>query len=340
MIKIDRTIIRGIEACGRKEELRHYLQRAVELEHATIPPYLTAMYSLVPGKNDAIAELIRSIVVEEMLHMTRAANILVAIGGSPQISTPAFVPHYPGPLPMGIGGQLIVSIKAFSQDLVKNVFMVIEEPEDPIHVRTLAAAQPQYATIGEFYAALRDKICDLGDKVFVVGPDKQVLTWFASTLLFPVVDTTSAAKSIHLIVREGEGTHTDPFESPGEPAHYYRFGEIYHGRKLIQTSDGYAWGGDPVPFDPAGVYPMIDNPRPSDYPPGSHAAQLSDMFTYSYSCLLNALHQSFNGAPQTIDAAIGLMYQLRLQAQTLMSTPISPGGTQTAGPVFRYVTRQ
>jgi Ferritin-like len=342
MLKIDPNIIRGVLACRSKEELRYYLQRAVELEHATIPPYLTAMYSLIPGKNDEIAALIRSIVIEEMLHMTIAANVLVAIGGCPQINHQGFIPTYPGPLPMGIGHDLVVPIKPFSKALVWDVFMRIEEPEHPIPVEPpeALAAEPEYATIGQFYAAIRKKIGELGDAIFVVGPERQVLSWFDSELLFPIVDVKSADRAIRIIVTQGEGTRSDPFESPDEPAHFYRFGETYWGRKIIEVAGRFAYAGDPVPFDEGGVYPMIDNPSPSDYPPGSHVAMLSDTFSYGYSTLLNALHQAFNGSPRAIDAAIGMMYQLRLQAQTLMTTPVRPGSERTAGPVYRYVASE
>ncbi len=340
MIKIDRKVIRGIRSCRQKEHLHRYLQNAVELEHSTMPPYLTAMYSLVPGANDEIAALIQSIVIEEMLHMTISANIMVAVGGSPQINNPKFVPRYPAKLPMGIGEDLVVPIKRFSKHLVEHVFRKIEAPEDPIPVEGRAAREREYATVGEFYAAIQNKISDLGDKIFVVGAKSQVLSWFDDDLLFPIVSVESANKAIDIVVTQGEGTHASPFESPGQPAHYYRFGEIYHGKKIIKTETGYAYHGDPVPFDRKGVYPMIDNPSPSDYAPGSQVAMLSQAFSFSYSALLNALHQSFNGSPQTIDTAVALMYQLRLQAQTLMSTPIQQGKKRTAGPVFQYVTSQ
>ena len=42
-----------------------------------------------------------------------------------------------------------------------------------------------------------------------------------------------AKHGIDIIVQEGEGTSTDPFQSPGDPAHYYKFGEISDGRKII-----------------------------------------------------------------------------------------------------------
>src|SRR5579864_6264652 len=114
------------------EGLHRALQHAIELAHSTIPPYLYALYSLDPVRNATIYSLILSIVLEEMLHMSLACNILNAIGGSPVIDHPQFIPQYPGPLPGAVESQLIVPLARFSLDLVKNVFMVIEEPETPL----------------------------------------------------------------------------------------------------------------------------------------------------------------------------------------------------------------
>ena len=43
-----------------------------------------------------------------------------------------FVPTYPGKLPMAIDQDLTVELRKYSLDQVKNVFMSIEEPEEPI----------------------------------------------------------------------------------------------------------------------------------------------------------------------------------------------------------------
>jgi len=375
MLKIAPKYVLGLRQCTAKEDLYFYLQKAVELEHATIPPYLTAMYSLIPGRNDEISAIIRSVVVEEMLHMTIAANILIAIGGRPTINQPGFIPKYPGPLPMSIGDGLIVPIKAFSKDVAKNVFMAIEAPEDPIEIRKglLGAADVGWHTIGQFYQALQEKICELGDGSFTVGAEEQVLSWFDPKENFPIVDANSAVKAIEVIVNEGEGTSTSPFvpqdpkascediirahqrlgkghklsftppvrgtQRSEEVAHYYLFEEIYEGRKIESDGqDGYAFSGPEIPFDEEGVYPMIENPSQDDYPPGSMLATLSNSFSYGYSNLLNSLHESFNGNPNVMKRAIGLMYQLKLDAQKLMAMPISPDSNQTAGPVFRYIT--
>ncbi|MHB8672026.1 MAG: ferritin-like domain-containing protein, partial [Acidimicrobiales bacterium] len=45
--------------------LRRHLQWAIELEHATIPPYLCGLYSIKEGSNQEAVEVIRSVFVEE-----------------------------------------------------------------------------------------------------------------------------------------------------------------------------------------------------------------------------------------------------------------------------------
>ena len=339
MIRLQRRVVEAVRSAANPADLYPWLQSAIELEHSTIPPYLTAMFSLKPGTNDDIARLIRSIVVQEMLHMTIAGNILIAIGGSPSINAPSFVPEYPGPLPLSIGGSgFVVGIEPFSKPLVQNVFMTIEEPEHPIPVIAFAAAGPvpDFATIGEFYAALKKKLAEFPDSTYG-HVDRQVLQWFPAGVLFPIVNGASAGRAIDIIVDQGEGTSTDPFSSPGNPAHYYKFGEIFFGRMIVKTAGGFAYAGDPVPFDPAGVYPMRANPKIHYFEPGTTARIKIEQFSYAYSSLLNALHTTFNGQPTQISTAIGLMYELKMIAVSLMQTPLGDGSNMTAGPSFEYI---
>lgn len=344
MIKINQKIIRGIQSAARAADLHYYLQEAVKLEHATIPPYLTAMFSFRPGANLRIAELIHSIVIEEMLHMTISANILIAIGGHPQINTPDFIPTYPGPLPMNIG-DLIVGIEAFSIELTKNTFMAIEEPENPIPIRTgaLAAGEPEFSTIGQFYAAIQEKIRELGEGIFVnkTAPPQVVDNkWFPPKKLFVIEGVETACKGIDVITTEGEGTSSSPFQSPGDPAHYYKFGEIVAGRELVRTRDGFAYAGAPILFDPSGIWPLRSNCKIADFPLGSQARTRIEQYAYSYSTLLNALHQAFNHDPSKLDAAIGMMYDLRVMAVALMQTDTGDKTGQTVGPSYEYVQVQ
>ena len=345
MIKLQPGIISGIRAATSADELWVYLQNAIELEHSTIPPYLTAMFSLKPGTNREIAQHIRGIVIEEMLHMTIAANILIAIGGSPAINQPDFVPKYPGPLPMNIG-DLQVGIEAFSIGLVKGTFMDIEEPENPIPVQVglAATAAPQFATIGAFYDAIKDQLRALGQSIFVqTGAPPQVVNanWFDADRLFTITDVETACRAIDIIKREGEGTSDSPFEGlDGVPAHFYRFGEIAAGKELVKTDTGFAYGGTPVVFNGDGVWPLRPNCKIGDFAQGTQARTRIDAFAYDYSALLNALHNAFNGDPAQLDTAIALMYDLRVSAVALMETDTGDGSGQTVGPSFEYVDRQ
>ena len=65
---------------------------------------------------------------------------------------------------MSIGGQR-VELKQMSIDQC-HVFMAIEEPDDPIARRP----HPDQATIGDFYAAVIDKIGELGADAFSRRP--------------------------------------------------------------------------------------------------------------------------------------------------------------------------
>ncbi len=76
-------MITAVRPIGTLAELRDHLQYAIGLELTTIPAYLCALYTIVPGANTAAYEVIESVVLEEMLHMALAANVLNAIGGAP-----------------------------------------------------------------------------------------------------------------------------------------------------------------------------------------------------------------------------------------------------------------
>lgn len=61
------------------EYTRKLLQKALQIEHSTIPLYLTSLYS-IRNQSSFEATVLRSVVMEEMLHMVQAANALNAIG--------------------------------------------------------------------------------------------------------------------------------------------------------------------------------------------------------------------------------------------------------------------
>ena len=66
---------------------------------------------------------------------------------------------------------------------------------------------------------------------------------------------------------------------------------------------------------------MDDDPKAAKYREGSRSRRLADQFNYAYTMLLNALHRAFNGEPGRIEAAMGVMYELRFLAQQVLATP-------------------
>ncbi|MEM7130275.1 MAG: ferritin-like domain-containing protein [Chloroflexota bacterium] len=328
------------------DDLRNALQTAIELEHATIPTYLAAYWSIKPGKNQEVAAIIRSVVIEEMLHMALACNLLNAVGGSPNIDSPTFVPTYPGPLPGGLHPDLTVSLKKCSIEQIRDVFMVIEQPGesgDPVVHHPL--------TIGWFYDLIKEAIVRLNNQqlIFTGERRRQITDWPGNVPgnLIAVTDPASALAAIDEIVEQGEGASPiNPEDGYDELAHYYKFSEIVQGCRIELTEDGFSYTGAAIPFDPDGVYPMIDNPNVDELPPDSLVERRAQEFNQTYATFLKAMHDMANGQPETMKDVVGMMYNLSIQGRRLMQTPISLTEQKpTAGPTFqlpepRYFTIQ
>ena len=112
-------------------DLRDHLQYAIGLELTTVPAYLCALYSISPGANSAACETIQSVVLEEMLHMALAANVLNAIGGTPSTGRLATVPS---PVPstrrrrsLSTRDRQKIHLQAFSPAALDD-FIAIEQP--------------------------------------------------------------------------------------------------------------------------------------------------------------------------------------------------------------------
>lgn len=343
MLTIEPRYVAAARSASSAADLYGLLQDAIRLEHATIPPYLTAAYSLKFGVNTAIRMTIANIAEEEMLHMAIVANVLNAIGGRVELDKPGFVPNYPATLPMNIGSGLVVGLRKFSKGLVHDVFMKIEESENPIHFPSFVtvAAAPTFATIGTFYRAVIEKIQELGDAIFTGDPGRQVIVdaGFPSEQLFAITDVNTAVRALERIVKEGEGTTTLPFDDESEPAHYYRFEEIYRGRELVSdpnAENGFSFTGAEIRFEPADVWDIPDDPKAADYPVGSEERDKVDSFNRAYSDLLRTLQRTFDGDPTQIGDAISAMNLIRRMAKNIVAITDPNTGKQLGLP-FEFV---
>lgn len=350
MLRVQQTLVQRLLQAKTQADLYEFIRAAIQLEHSTIPPYLAALYSLKPGTNTEAASIITSIVREEMLHMTIAANLLIALGGRPDFSAKGFVPSYPGSLPMQVDDDLQVGLRPCSKELLYGTFMRIEQPAKPLKLKLKDgstsnypdAATGTYPTIGDFYATLLKMLESMdvhwGSASAQVTPETTGTKWFRETDWFPITSLDSARRAVDIIVSEGEGATNEPVDGDGDPAHFYRFGEIYYGARLIQNADqSWSYTGAEVPFDESAVFPMRANSKMSGYPQGTRARVLVDEFNQAYMQILLGLDAVFDGQPKRLNEVLGLMYQLRILAYEVLSQPDPTSPAYSTGLTFEYV---
>lgn len=331
--------------------LRTHLQWALSGELSVVPPYLCAMYSIRDPTSAAYA-VIRSVVMEEMLHIMQVANLLNAIGGKPSLAKSA-IPTYPGfALHNAVGGPFI-QLKPFSPDLARSVFMALEQP-DP--APSMPVPGTTFATVGQFYRAIElgFEVCaaKFPGKLFT-SPGRQLTdTYFGpgGGQLIKVTDIPSAKLAIREIREQGEGADSPrhPHEDPEPFGGYEHYGprrdgtygpilgvgwEMSHYRKFQDL----ATGRTPSPA----TYPMQPNPSVQGF--SGTTRELAILFNTVYTWLLRALELLFGTAREEWFFAIAfpmMRFALRPLAILLMQTPLQsaadPSSGPNAGPPFRF----
>jgi len=341
------------------DQLHHYLYVAMQLEHATIPPYLMALYSIDadPKINALAKEHLRSIVVEEMLHLTLAANILNAVGGEPNLTDPGFVPSYPACLPDG-EKDFQVDLRPFSHAAI-DTFLKIERPEQipsgksrlvrrPRGAMSLSLKPPDsddmhYYSIGEFYAAIADGLrClheKMGDVLFPKGREhrqvKREAYYSGGGECCPVGDLDSALWAINLIKDQGEGYDAGVFDDEGELSHFYRFDELKKGKRYKKTDKAGQPSGEELHVDWGAVYPVKVNPRLADYVDWPDLYKLSASFNETYAKFLALITEAYKGKPELLkEAEIQMMTVIKNKMLELIHIPIRGMDCVNAAPTF------
>lgn len=343
------------------DELKEFLHRAMQLEHATIPPYMTALYSIKPGVNQAATQILRVIVVEEMLHLTIAANILNAVGGTPDLASPGFAVSYPTPLPDG-ETDFQVSIQAFSREALAT-FLKIERPaQRPHHLvgkglierktspHTIAlGSHPRHEnlhfySIGEFYSTITEGIKYLeaearraGTTIFTGDTSRQITSEYyysAGGELFPVTDLKSALEAIELIIEQGEGDGGGIYDDDEhELAHYYRFDELVKGRYYLKGNRPGHPTGPQLQVDWEGAYPLKPNLKVADIE-DPELLEAATAFNTRYGEFLQLLTRAYNGEPRLLLEAVPIMFEFRNMILELIRNPLPNHPGMNGGPTY------
>lgn len=343
-----------------KQELSKWLHTAMTLELSTIPLYMTPLISIKPGKNRVPANILRGVMMEEMLHLSLAGNLLSAIGGR-ACFTADNVPSFP--LALAFNGKRFkdrefeANLGPFSPANIET-FTQIELPEGWGEHPELAAVQqidvPGY-TIGEFYEALSNKLETLcktygPTAVFSGNVEHQLgldYYWGGGGSPIVITDLASARRAIQVIVTQGEGSRHNVydddqqyFSQPNEVSHFFRFREIQFGRHY-QAGDNphQAPTGQAFEVDYNEVYPILSNPKSTDYALDPAMSALNEQFNHLYSLMLYQIAEALNGAAGAMYTAIlNSMHDMTATALTMVATPIAndPQGRNGA-PSFEWI---
>lgn len=328
----DRTIVELMAVPTEDHDitwLEDSLQAAVKLEFFTLPPYLCAEWSLKGGANAHISQSIHVVLREEMLHFGLMCNLVTAIGKVPRINTAGRVPTYPNSMPGGVNPRLRVSLRALSTDAAKR-FMEIEFPESgPV---TFAE---EFPTIGAFYTAIQEAFDRLNPSL---SETNQIAGPLGLTKLRSPAEVRDAIK---LIKQQGEGSKDSPEDTgPTDLAHYYRFGEMHHLRKLIKDSRTGKWGFTGDPIELGEIRPMAEIP-PGGYKPEDVSVEVNQMllnFDRTYTEMLGQLQTAWeSGNAASLRAAVGTMIDMQGIGTDLMDVQI-PGRAENYGPCFRLAS--
>jgi hypothetical protein len=341
-------VSRSVALTKTREQLIHLLTEAAELEHNLLCSYIYAAASLKKpkdGLSGPMAEAaarwrsaIMSIAVEEMTHLTLVNNLLVAIGGAARFDRPNF-PVAEGYHP----ARIVIRLERFNRSTLQH-FIFLERPPDSDVVESpdylpkmeyartsvvsgVAPGTLDYDTVGEFYANIRQLICDLsedlGSELFVnPSGDRQIGPALVNLPGVRIIrDRATALAAVNTIVDQGEGASRND-----EHSHFSRFRGIqdeWRSTGLKDFDPAFPAATSPALRKPVGdaVHRVwITNPQ---------AADILDVANAGYGLMLNCLEQAYSPLLDAtrkpfIEAALHLMKAIIALSEQLARLPAGP----------------
>jgi hypothetical protein len=331
-----------------REQLVYLLTQACELEHGLMCEYLFAQFSLKRSIDEGVTAdqlkrilawegAIVGVVMQEMLHLALATNLLTAIGAPPHFSRPNF-PILSGWYPDGVQIDLV----RFGERALRH-FIYLERPEGMDledaegfgaleHARPLMhdgdlMAEPQpWQTVGHLYrgveSGLRHLVERYGEREVFIGPRRAQARWqaFGWSEITPINNLEHAQRAIDHIVEQGEGARGD-----WRTAHFGIFVGILEELRTMREADP---GFEPArnvlpayvhrPDDADGPVALIEDPL---------TARVGDLFDATYETALQALGRYFVHTTESNEQVTTLAYV----SKRLMSRGLRPLGIALTG---------
>ncbi|MCU1350248.1 MAG: hypothetical protein JWO56_3278, partial [Acidobacteria bacterium] len=339
---------------GSRKALLSYLTVACEIEQGLCLQYLFTAFSLKDDFSEGGISTLEQltavrrwkadlflIAAQEMLHLTQAANLSTAAGGTVQLGRPNFPQgkdYYPTQLPW--------QLAAFSSETIAR-YVCYERPSDealarmhwasfdgtPIlaiyeDIRSEAAPGPfadlpaqrpararDAATVGEIYEAIAEAFQVLPD--VIIGPEEAQIDGrkVDFTQVVKVLSRDDARAAVELIIHQGEGT-----KSERQDSHFGVFLHIYNQFVDFQKADPSFQPVRPVCTNPLSKL-HVDNTFPGwRLIDNKSTRAVNDLCSSVYETMLLMLYRFF-ATPAHEEAA-----QRKLSAAFLrvMTTVIKP----------------
>jgi hypothetical protein len=279
-------------------DVHTHLEYAVNLEMWTIPYYMTVMYS-VEDTSDPAFRLVQSVVHQEMLHAELAANVYNSFQpardlriGPFQYTKEGGIPHLDFALdPEAVRkyGEPDARLGGLDRTRIGTMCLIeLPESQPPLP----GPDQTEYATIGDFYTALRSGMRQHEDSVRGNHRQTDHFGRFYRDLSHTTVTAdrrhglSQAMDLIDVITEQGEGrTNTDEVIPPP-----YR-----------NTADGYDSSSSHFEKFNAIRDALLSGRAPRTYPlePEGDGTDPREILAANFEALISTIRDIFNGRQPT-----------------------------------------
>lgn len=202
-------------AAWTKKEVQRHARVAAAVELYTVPFYTTVMTSVIDDTSEAY-NIIRGVLIEEMMHLQLAANLCLALDTPPGFQ----LPNYDIPVYFLNPGATLDADMGPLDDKSLGAMLAIETPEQVVDDGTRKKGPDfPYSSIGEMYDALICGIKEVGADQFSWTAENQQERWAAQRYPQIIASLDDAETAVKAIEAQGEGGTLPPNASAPEDFH-------------------------------------------------------------------------------------------------------------------------
>jgi hypothetical protein len=295
-----------------KELVQEHAKAAVSVELYTLPIYITALASIKDKASESYA-LIRSVMMEEMLHLELSANLCLALDTTPSFTAPIYgvnIPYIKSFDPVTGDRRFLKATLGSLNKITLNTMLDIESPESGQSKQKIDHTNPQYPynSIGEMYEAIIFGIRYVGEDKFSWSTVNQQMYWSKSGTneeLYPQIirNYNDAKDAIGTIIEQGEGKQISPF--PSSPYKKENFPVANKYQLIGESNDSSPYAA----FSHFGRFVQLKNNGLPEVYEGTQRpdATTNKILQQNFAMLLNDLNTTWNTGEKNIWSMTSLL---------------------------------